>query len=151
VTVDDLDRTILARVQREFPLSEHPFEDLGRALGVAAGEVFRRVSALRRAGVIRRVGPLFDSRRLGFRGTLVAVRCEPDAVDRLASLLDRRDEVTHNYLREGTFNVWFTVLARDEAAVERILREVREVPGVRRVLALPNVRVFKLDTRFGLS
>jgi DNA-binding Lrp family transcriptional regulator len=115
-----------------------------------AHEVFRRVSALRRLGVIRRVGPLFSSRRLGFRAFLVAVRVTPDAVESLAELLRRRPEVTHNYLRDGRFNVWFTVLLAAGDDAERILGELRACPGVSEVRAFATRKVFKLDASFAV-
>jgi len=146
--VDELDLAILRAVQEEFPLERLPYETLGSVLGMPAHEVFRRVSALRRLGVVRRIGPLFHSRKLDFRGFLVAVRVSPDAVERLAELLRARDEVTHNYLRDGRFNVWFTVLAAKGGDVERILGEVRALPGVSEARAFATRKVFKLDTSF---
>lgn len=146
--MDDIDLTILRTVQKRFPQAPRPYEVLARELGMCADEVHGRISALRRHGVIRRLGPLFDSRKLGHRGHLVAARAEPDAVQSLADLLDRRPEVTHNYLRAGHFNVWFTVVIPEENDVGRILHEVRAVPGVREVVVLPTRKIFKLDASF---
>ena len=152
--MDEFDLAILRVIQKKFPLDVRPYESLGSVLGMPAHEVFRRVSALRRLGVIRRLGPLFSSRHLGFRTSLVAVRVAPDAVENLAELLRRRPEVTHNYLRDGRFNVWFTVLVpakprRDDAA-KRILGEVRASPGVCEVRTFASRKVFKLDASFAV-
>jgi DNA-binding Lrp family transcriptional regulator len=148
VNVDVLDLAILRAVQQEFPLVPRPYETLAGALGVSAREVFGRVSALRRLGVIRRIGPLFQSRKLGFRSSLVAARVSPDAVEPLSQLLDRRDEVTHNYLRDGRFNVWFTVLTAEGDDPERLLDEVRALAGVAEVRSFATRKVFKLDASF---
>ena len=149
--MDDLDRTILRTVQRRFPLSLGPYRVLGRELGLDPEEVHRRVTALRRSGVIRRLGPLFSPQRLGLSGHLVAARVDDDAVDALAEILDRRDEVTHNYLRTGRLNVWFTVTVRDDAGLDRVLDEVRACRGVAEVHAFTTLRVFKLDASFPLG
>ena len=149
--MDKLDLTILRTIQREFPLAPRPYEVLARKLGVRAEDVFGRVHALRRRGVIRRIGALFDSRKLGFHGHLVAARVKPEAVDAVAGLLDRRDEVTHNYLRTGRFNVWFTVVLPQDGDVDRMLEEVRSVPGVAEVVTFPSRKIFKLDASFQLS
>ena len=146
--MDDTDLAILKTVQRAFPLSTRPYDVLARQLGLAADAVHRRVSALRRTGVIRRIGPLFSSRKLGFRGHLVAARVEPDAVDDLAALLEEHDEVTHNYLRSGPLNVWFTVTLCETDDLERILGEVRSARGVTAVVTFPTRKIFKLDASF---
>ncbi|HUW59029.1 MAG TPA: AsnC family transcriptional regulator [Planctomycetota bacterium] len=146
--MDDTDLVILKTVQKAFPLSTRPYDVLAQELGLSADEVHRRVSVLRRTGVIRRIGPLFDSRHLGFRGHLVAARVEPDAVNDLAALLDRHDGVTHNYLRSGPLNVWFTVTLKETDDLERVLAEVRAEPGVGEVVTFPTRKVFKLDASF---
>ena len=146
--MDKLDLTILRTIQQEFPLTPRPYEVLARKLSVPVEELFGRVRELRRRGVVRRIGVLFDSRKLGFRGHLVAARVEPDAVDAVAGLLDRRDEVTHNYLRTGRFNVWFTVMLPEDGDIERMLEEVRSIRGVAEVVTFPTRRIFKLDASF---
>ena len=148
MNVDDPDLAILRTVQGRFPLVRRPYRELGRELGLSEDDVHRRVSALRRSGVIRRLGPLFSSRTLGLTGRLVAARCAPDAVDRLARLLDGHDEITHNYLRTGPLNVWCTLVLPEGDDPERILAEVRGCPGVDAVHAFRTVKIFKLDASF---
>ena len=146
--MDDTDLAILRTVQQAFPLSAHPYDVLARELGLPADAVHRRLSTLKRDGVIRRIGPLFSSRKLGLHGHLVAARVEPDAVDTVATLLEGHDEVTHNYLRSGQLNVWFTVVVHERDDLERILDEVRAVRGVTEVVTLATRKVFKLDASF---
>lgn len=95
-----------------------------------------------------RIGPLFSPRKLGLRGHLVAARVEPEAVDTVATLLEGHDEVTHNYLRSGQLNVWFTVVVHERDDLERILDEVRAVRGVTEVVTLATRKIFKLDASF---
>jgi len=149
--VDASDLSILRAIQKSFPLAPRPYDVLAEDLGIAAEEVYRRVNALRRRGLIRRLGPLFSSRKLGFRGHLLAARVADDAVDRLARLLARRDDVTHNYLRKGTFNVWFTVMLPADGDLGPIRREVEACPGVTAVRSFPTVKMFKLDASFKLG
>jgi DNA-binding Lrp family transcriptional regulator len=154
VYVDRLDRAILNAVQREFPLSARPYEALARTLNADAGDVFRRVCRLRREGFIRRIGPLFNTQELGRRGRLVAVHAGPEAIDSLAALLADCPEVTHNYLRRSRgsqscrFNVWFTVSVDEQDDVERVLKPVRDCPGVSEVRAFLARKVFKLNASF---
>jgi len=146
--VDPHDRVILNAVQQNLPLTPRPYDVLGRELDLPEDEVHRRVVALRETGTIRRLGPLFSARKLGRRGHLVAARVRDDAVERVAGLLDAHDEVTHNYLRSGPLNVWFTVMLDEEDDLERILAEVRSCEGVSAVETFTSLRTFKLDASF---
>ena len=112
--------------------------------------LWQRVEHLLDQGVIRRLGASFDSQKLGFSSTLAAVRVGPDSVDRAAEVIGRYPEVTHSYLRDHEFNIWFTIIAADGGRIETILREVHTELLLKPsdVLNLPKKRTFKLDARF---
>ena len=101
-------------------------------------------------GVIRRLGASIDSRKLGFCSTLAAVRVRPENVERAAEVIGRHREVTHSYLRDHEFNIWFTIIAADNGKIEAILDEIRGDLSLdpSDVLNLPMKRMFKLDARF---
>lgn len=148
--MDDLDHRILDALQYDFPLNERPFDLLAARLGIDVEELWHRVEQMRRDGTIRRLGASLDSRKLGFSSTLAAVSVEPDRVDRAAEVIARYAEVTHSYLRDHRFNIWFTIVARDVERINDILEEIRTELSLSpsEVLNLPMKRVFKLDARF---
>jgi DNA-binding Lrp family transcriptional regulator len=148
--MDHLDRRILDALQYDFPLSERPFEVLAERLGLDADLLWQRVERMIEQGVIRRLGASIDSRKLGFCSTLAAVRVQSDLVDRAAEVIGRYREVTHSYLRDHEFNLWFTVIATDSRRVEAILDGIRGELSLEPsdVLNLPMKRMFKLDARF---
>ena len=145
-----MDRRILDALQHDFPLSERPFDILAQRLGVDPDLLWRRVEAMRKSGVIRRLGASLDSRKLGFHSTLAAIRIRPDLVDQAAEVIGRHPEVTHSYLRDHEFNIWFTIIAADEEKIDTILRAIRTELSLDSsdVLNLPMKRLFKLDARF---
>lgn len=148
--MDELDEKILRLLQYEFPIEERPFEVLASRLGMGDDAFRRRVRSLIDRGMIRRLGASLDSRKLGFSSTLAAVSVDPDAVDRAAEVIGRYHEVTHSYLRDHDFNIWFTIIAPDARRIEAILEEIRTGLSLSasQVLNLPMTRVFKLDARF---
>ncbi len=148
--MDNLDHRILDALQYDFPLRERPFDVLAERLGLDPDLFWKRVESLREQGVIRRLGASFDSKKLGYCSTLAALRVPPALVDRAAKVLGGCREVTHSYLRDHEFNLWFTVIAKSEARIESILREVRRELSLTApdVLNLPMKRMFKLDARF---
>ena len=148
--MDDLDRRILEALQYDFPLSERPFDILAQRLGLDADLLWYRVERMLDEGVVRRLGASFDSKKLGCCSTLAAIRVPPALVDRAAQVVGRYPEVTHSYLRDHEFNIWFTIIAADHGRIETILREIRMALslGTSDILNLPVKRVFKLDARF---
>jgi len=151
--MDDLDKKIIAALQHDFPLSEHPYEVIAEKVGADVSEVFRRVQSLVDEGVIRRLGVSLDSRKLGYSSTLAAVRVAGGKVETASEVISAYPEVTHNYLRNDPFNIWFTLIAADAGAIAKILEEIRLKLALRPddVLNLPVRRLFKLDARFKAS
>jgi DNA-binding Lrp family transcriptional regulator len=148
--VDDLDRRILDQIQKEFPLDADPYARLAEKVGSEADEVFERVRAMVQEGTIRRLGASFDSRRLGHAATLVALRVPSDRVAEVAALVNRYPEVTHNYERRHAWNLWFTLIARDEDRIREILDQIRRDARLEDddMMNLPAARLLKIDARF---
>lgn len=151
--MDEIDRRILRELQHDFPLSERPYEVVAERLQMSSEELWTCVTRMLDEGVIRRMGASFDSNKLGFRSTLAAVSVEPELVDRAAKVIGQFPEVTHNYLRNDAFNIWFTLIAVDEKRIEDVLEEIRTTLSLEKsaVLNLPVKQLFKLDARFDVS
>lgn len=151
--MDELDSRILRELQHGFPLSENPYDVVAERMGISGEELWSRVRRMLDDGVIRRMGASFDSKKLGFSSTLAAVSVEPALVDRAAEVIGEFSEVTHNYLRDDVFNIWFTLIAVDERRIEDVLEEIRTSLSLEKsaVLNLPVDRLFKLDARFNVS
>ena len=151
--MDKLESKILQSLQNDFPLSKNPYEVISKKLGIGCDELFEKVQSLIASGIIRRMGVSLDSRKLGFSSTLAAVSVEADVVEKAAETISRFHEVTHSYLRDGEFNIWFTVIAIDSERIENILEEIRRQLSLEssQVLNLPMKRLFKLNSRFNIK
>ncbi|MCK4753401.1 MAG: AsnC family transcriptional regulator [Planctomycetes bacterium] len=151
--MDELDGRILKLLQNEFPLSERPYEVLASKLGISCDVLLGRVRKLIDDGVIRRMGASFDSCELGFCSTLAAVSVKDELVDRAVEIINRFDEVTHNYLRRDEFNIWFTIVAADGGRIEHIIEQIRSELTLdsSEILVLPAKGMFKLNTCFNVS
>ena len=146
-----LDKALLNIVQTNLPLEKRPFALLARQLGTDEQTVLARLRYLKDNGYIRRIGPFFDSQKLGYQGTLVAVRTDPEQKDVVADKINGYPGVTHNYEREGEFNLWFALLTPDLATQHRILASIEALPGVERLISLPATRKFKVSVQFTLE
>jgi DNA-binding Lrp family transcriptional regulator len=150
--MDRLNRRILRELQDDFPLEAGPYEIVADRLHISTEELWKRIEHMLDEGVIRRMGASIDSRKLGFRSTLAAVSVEPERIDRAAEIIGRFHEVTHSYLRDDPFNIWFTIIAVDDKRIEEILEQIRTSLSLEesKILHLPVKRLFKLDARFGV-
>ena len=148
--LEEIDRQILERIQDNFPLTPRPFETLAAELGISEKELLCRLKNLKEQGVLRHFGASIDSRRIGFITTLCAVAAPEEKKEQLAQRIAARPEVTHCYLRRHRFNIWFTLVAKDFEAVERILKEIEAETGFR-PRHFPAERRFKLRAFFHLK
>ena len=145
------DKELLNLLQGEIPICSHPFAQMAMRLGTDEGTVLARLRELKAAGYLRRIGTFFDSNRLGYRGSLVALKVEPDAVDFVARAVNRYPGATHNYEREGIYNLWFTLLTPDAECEEKILSEIRALDGVEDMLKLKANKKYKINVQFKLQ
>ena len=148
VLLDDTDRLILNRIQSDFPVTARPYEAIGRELNLPEAEVLERLTRLKAIGIIRRIGGNFSPEKLGFVSTLCAASVPPDRVDGFAAAVNRYPGVTHNYMRDNHFNVWFTFIAPSMEEIEANLAAIVRETGVHEILNLPATRVFKIRAKF---
>lgn len=150
IELDDLDKAILNEIQVDFPLVERPFKALAMKLDSDEDEILRRIRRLNREGAIRRIGPILNIKKTGGESTLAAVQVPEDRIDEVADIINRYDEVSHNYLRPDTYNIWFTVSAPDAKRLGEILEEIREQTGCP-LIDLPTLRLFKIGVKFNVK
>ncbi|HHW06962.1 MAG TPA: Lrp/AsnC family transcriptional regulator [Clostridia bacterium] len=143
----ELERAVLNEVQTNLPIAKEPFKELGQKFGLSEAEVLEMLKRFKEAGYIRRMGAIFDSRKLGYVSTLCAAKVSEDQMDQVAEYINGLVEVTHNYLREHEYNMWFTVIAHSKERIEEIIREMESRFGVE-VLNLPAKRFFKIKVNF---
>lgn len=146
--LDKLDRTILTFIQADFPVAARPFEVLAARLGVAPQECLARVHRLMDSGFIKRIGPIFDSSRLGYTSTLVAASAPAERLKEIAQQVSRLPGVTHNYERRHPYNLWFTLTARPEAEIKKTLAALSRETGLE-FRSLPALAVYKIRVFFG--
>ena len=149
-STDLLDRQLLNLLQSTFPLVEEPYRVLGKDLGLSEEELLQRISRLKKLNIVRQLSAIFDTRRLGYRSTLVAFRYLPRVLNKAAYHINEHPGVSHNYARNSYFNLWFTLAVPPsedlDATVERLARET-EATAYR---VLPTIRFFKIGVNFDM-
>ncbi len=146
--IDATDRLILNAIQSDFPIEPSPYKVVAERLGLTEAEVLTRVRALKETGIIRRIGGNFAPDKLGYVSTLCAARVPAEKIDLFARVVNAYSGVTHNYVRDNGFNVWFTFIASSMEKIEESLSEIRRGTGVTDIINLPATRVYKIKAEF---
>jgi siroheme decarboxylase len=145
------DRLILNEIQRNFPVTHRPFLALARRLGMKEKDILDRVQRLKEAGIIRRIGASFSARAVGFSSTLCAAKVPRAKIEEFVSVVNSYPGVTHNYEREGDFNLWFTLIAPSRKRIEETLAAISRRTGVRPILDLPATKTLKIAVDFNFD
>jgi DNA-binding Lrp family transcriptional regulator len=148
--MDDINRKLLNEIQYNFPVTQRPYKDLGVRLSCSEDNILTRIKKLKKEGIIRRIGGNFNSQRIGFTTTLCAARVPDDTIEEFVRVVNKYPGVTHNYLRDHHYNIWFTFVAPTMKVIDRYIEEIMRHTGVEEILNLPAVKRFKILVNFNL-
>jgi DNA-binding Lrp family transcriptional regulator len=146
VPLDDLDRRLLNLMQGSFPLVARPYAEVAREAEIAEDEALARVSRLVDERIIREVTPIYDTRALGYSSMLVAAKIDPEHPHRAAQIVNSHPGVSHNYLRDHDFNLWFTLAVEPDSTLglQGTLDALQRLTGAESIRQLPTLKLFKI-------
>ena len=147
----DLDKKLLNLLQGKLQLVSRPFKLIGEEVGMSEEQVITRLQLLKEAGYIRKIGAFFNSDELGYRGTLVALKVREGLMEETALFINQFPGITHNYQREGEYNLWFTLITPNERLRQDILGQIGALPGVEAVMDLSARKKYKINVQFRLK
>ncbi|MBI5254146.1 MAG: Lrp/AsnC family transcriptional regulator [Euryarchaeota archaeon] len=148
--LDGIDKKILRELQGNLPIAKRPFLEAAKKVGIAEEDFFSRVKKLIEKGIIRKFGLRIDSRKVGFASTLVAMKVAKHRIDAVAEQLNSYESITHNYARDHEYNLWFTVIDRDEKELGETLERIKREVEHEEMLNLPVLRKFKINVKFDI-
>jgi DNA-binding Lrp family transcriptional regulator len=149
--LDDVDKRILTELQGDLPVVKQPFREFADRIGISEDEFFDRINRLAEEGIIRKFGLRIDSRKVGFKSTLIAMKVAPEKLEETAAKLSEYDFVTHNYARDHEYNLWFTIIEKDEIALKKAIEQIKKEVEYEDMLDLPVKRKFKINVRFDIK
>ena len=146
IPLEDLDRRLLNLMQGSFPIAPRPYRHVAQLAEVSEQEVMARVANLLQKRIIRQVTPIFDTRALGYSSMLVAAKVDPEYPHRAAQVINAHPGVSHNYLRNHEFNLWFTIATEPDSklGLDGTLEVLAREAGAESVRQLPTLKLFKI-------
>ena len=146
IPLDETDKSLLNLLQGSFPIARRPFQHVASLAGISEGEAIARTAHLLEKRIIREITPIFDTRALGYSSMLVAAKVDPEHPHRAASFINTHPGVTHNYLRDHDFNLWFTLATEpgSKLGMDGTLDVMAARTGATSIRQLPTLRLFKI-------
>ena len=144
--IDAVDARLIDHLHAGFPLTERPFADVGRALGLDEHEAIERLRRLLATGVLTRFGPLYQIERAGGAYLLAALEVPEADYERVAAQVNAHLQVAHNYRREHRLNMWFVVAADSQQSAADCLERIARETGLQ-VHSFPKEREYRVELR----
>ena len=148
--MDKLDTEILNEIQWKFPLIAKPFDEMAKKFEISSNEIKDRLVQLKKKGVLRQLSAIFDTRKLGYTSSLVAMEIEPDKLEYIAHQINKHPGVSHNYEREHQFNLWFTLAVPPGSDLEKELDKFSKLDGIKKTRMLPTLQLFKIGVKLDM-
>jgi DNA-binding Lrp family transcriptional regulator len=145
------DKKILNILQSDFPISAHPFLNIANLTGVTEEEVLERILNLKTNKIIRQISAIFDSHNIGYKSTLAAFKVLGGNVESAAEIINSHSGVSHNYLRNNDFNIWFTITLPSDRSLENEIKLLSEKSKASDYLMLPTLKLFKIGVNFDMT
>lgn len=147
VPLDDNDRKLMNLLQSSFPLIAEPFTAVAEEAGLELDDVLTRTRRLLDERIIRELTPIFDTRALGYESMLVAAKVDADNPHRAAKIINAHPGVSHNYLRDHEFNLWFTIATPPDSklGLDGTVAKLQELTGAESIRQLPTLTLFKIN------
>jgi DNA-binding Lrp family transcriptional regulator len=147
---DPIQAALLNQIQIDIPVVERPFVALATQVGTTEADVIARLHQLKADKIIRQISAIFDTRSLGYASSLVAAHIDPARVDAAAEIINQHPGVSHNYLRNHDFNLWYTIAVSplSKFGLEKTVQILHEKSGAESTRLLPTLKLFKIGVKF---
>lgn len=140
---------ILYRVQKNFPLTKKPFEHIAKELNTTEDEVIKILQKEKENNIIRQTSAIFDTKKLGYKSSLIAFEIEEENIDDAVSILNSHPGISHNYERNHSYNIWFTlaIAPNSKSNLEETVELLSKLTKAKDYIILPTLKLFKISVK----
>ncbi len=140
---------ILYMIQKDFPMVKKPFESIGKNLGVSEDKVISIIREQKENKMIRQISAIFDTKSLGYKSSLVAFKIDEANIEEATSIINAHPGVSHNYERNHSFNIWFTIAVSPSSnmRLEDTVKRLAKLTNAEDYILLPTLKMFKIAVK----
>jgi len=145
----DLENEVLYKIQTDFPLVKEPFKKLAKDLNTDENNIIDIIKKNKENKIIRQTSAIFDTKRLGYKSSLVAFKVDENNIDKAVEVINAHPGVSHNYLRDNEFNIWFTLAVAPDSKIdlEQTVEILKNNAQAKEALILPTLKMFKISVK----
>ena len=151
IELNETDKRILEEIQKDFPLVSNPFKEIGIKCNITEQETIDKIQKFSSENIIREISAILNASMIGYKSILVAVKANNDSINKVAEKINQHPGVSHNYLRENKYNIWFTLTIKQEFSFHNEVKNILGSKGVSGYLILPSINTFKIGVNFRFS
>ncbi len=149
----DLTNELLSLIQKKFPLTKYPYQELADMVGLSEDEVLDILQDQKSKSIIRQISPIYDTKRLGYSSSLVAFKVSKDKIDKTVELINSHPGVSHNYERDHDFNIWFTLAVppSSKLGLDKTVELLANKAKADDFIILPTLKMFKISVKLNTT
>ena len=146
--MSDLEKRILAVLQKGLPLTLTPYRDMAGEIGIEPERLLEVLRQWDTDGRLRRIGAVVSHVKVGLSaGSMVVWEVAPDRVEEVGRNLASFSQVSHAYQRPTSpswrYNLYTMVHGADSSEVDRTVRQMSKACGVKKYWQLHTKRELK--------
>ncbi len=145
----ELKNEVLLRIQKNFPLTSRPFLEIANELHTSEEKILEILNEAKSEKIIRQTSAIFDTRRLGYKSSLVAFEIASEDIDEAVKILNAHPGISHNYERNHSFNIWFTIAVAPNSVIglEKSIEILAKQTKAKDFIILPTLKLFKISVK----
>ena len=149
--MDKKSKALVNLIQADFPIESRPFLKIAKELDITEEQVINIIKDLKDNNYIKRLGGIFNSKKLGYYSTLCAIKVPIDRISEVAKFINSYNGVTHNYIRNNYYNMWFTVIAPSIEEAKEFISSIKLKTNIEEIIELPAINLFKINVNFDIK
>jgi len=149
--MDKKSKELINLIQADFPIESRPFLKIAKELDITEEQVINIIKDLKHNNYIKRLGGIFNSKKLGYYSTLCAIKVPIDRISEVAKFINSYSGVTHNYIRNNYYNMWFTVIAPSIEEAKEFINSIKLKTNIEEIIELPAINLFKINVNFDIK
>jgi len=147
---EDRQNDVIRSVQHAVPFTQRPFAEIGAAVGLPEAQVLELLNKWSAQGVLREISAILEGSNLGYESALVAGTVPDADLERTVAIVNEHPTVTHNYLRDHDYTLWYTIAAPLDPGLDAHVEALSRTTGIA-FYPLRRTATFKIGVNFDLK
>jgi siroheme decarboxylase len=149
--LSDTEKRILNRIQKDWLICEAPYKNLAEELHINEDDLIRTIDSFKQKNIVRDISAIFNASAIGYISALIAMEVPAEQTGQAASIINAHPGVSHNYLRDHRYNIWFTLAVNGSTTLEAEVKKLSERIKAKDFLILKNEKLYKINTMFRIG